>query len=80
MNTFDDEMVFNAVALLQPNAYGVPIRRVCEAATGKPVSIGLLYTALERLEQAGRLRSFEGEATPERGGRRKRYYQVVEGE
>lgn len=43
------------------------------------VSIGAIYTALERLEQAGRLRSFEGEATPERGGRRKRYYTVVEG-
>jgi DNA-binding PadR family transcriptional regulator len=33
-----------------------------------------LYPTLDRLERKGFVRSFLGEATPERGGRAKRYY------
>jgi hypothetical protein len=41
------------------------------------VAIGSVYAALERLEDKGFVTSELGEATPERGGRAKRYFQVT---
>ena len=38
---------------------------------------GALYTALERLEQKGCLRSTMGNPLPERGGRARRYFTVT---
>ena len=38
---------------------------------------GAIYTTLDRLEDKGLLKSSIGEATPERGGRAKRYYAVT---
>ena len=43
---------------------------------GREPSIGAVYTALERLERKGMVSSQWGEATEERGGRRKRLYRV----
>jgi len=37
-----------------------------------------VYAALERLEAKGLVASRLGEATPERGGRAKRYFRVTE--
>ena len=39
-----------------------------EERTGRPVARGALYTALERLEAKGCLRSRMGDPTAERGG------------
>jgi DNA-binding PadR family transcriptional regulator len=63
-----------AVAHLGENAYGVTIRREIEARTGRHVSIGALYTALDRLERKGLVSSSMSDPTPERGGRSRRYY------
>jgi DNA-binding PadR family transcriptional regulator len=41
------------------------------------VARGALYTALERLEAKGCLRSRMGDPTPERGGRARRYFAVT---
>jgi PadR family transcriptional regulator, regulatory protein PadR len=60
------------------NAYGVPIRQMAEEMVGRTVSIGAVYTTLDRLEEKGYVRSWEGEPDARRGGRRKRFY-VVEG-
>ena len=35
-----------------------------------------MYTALDRLERRGLVSSRLGEATPQRGGKRKRYYRL----
>ncbi len=59
------------------NAYGSTIRqRIGERAGGHEPSVGALYTTLERLEKKGFVSSTWGDATPERGGRRKRFYRV----
>ena len=42
-----------------------------------PISISWSYAALERLEDKGFVTSELGEATPERGGRAKRYFHVT---
>lgn len=58
------------------DAYGVRIAEEIAERTGREVSIGSLYRTLRRLETRGFLSSEVGEATAERGGRAKRYYQV----
>jgi PadR family transcriptional regulator PadR len=58
-------------------AYAVPVRSLLEARTGRPVARGALYTALERLEAKGCLRSRMGDPTSERGGKAKRFFSVT---
>ena len=58
------------------DAYGVTIRREIEDRTGRAVAVGALYTALDRLERKGYLRSSMSDPTPERGGRSKRHYKL----
>ena len=72
-----DEIVLLAVMRLGPNAYGVTIRKAVTEATGQEPSIGAIYTALERLEEKGFVSSRQGEPTPERGGRAKRYFEIT---
>ena len=71
-----EELVLLAILSQGDNAYGVPIRQALEEATGRSVAIGSLYTTLSRLEEKGLVQSRIGEATAERGGRAKRYYEV----
>ena len=65
-----------ALIHLGADAYGVTIRNEIEARTGRAVSAGALYTALDRLEKRGLVSSRLGDPTPERGGKRKRLYTV----
>lgn len=58
------------------DAYGVTVLQSIEERTGRKVSLGALYTTLERLERKGLVRSWWGEATAVRGGRRKRMYAI----
>ena len=58
-------------------AYAVPVRAVLQERTGRPVARGALYTALERLEAKGCLRSRMGDPTAERGGKARRYFTVT---
>lgn len=68
-----EQAVLLAVAHLE-DAYGVTIRREIERRTDRDVAVGALYTALERLERKGYLKSTMSDPTPERGGRSKRHY------
>lgn len=74
-----EQLLLFALLRLEGDAYGVTIRRDVERRTGRPVSLGAVYTALRRLERRGLVRSHVGEPTPERGGRRKRYYRLEPG-
>jgi len=56
------------------NSYGLSIRKQLEERSGRKVNIGAIYVTLERLERQGYIASCWGEATAERGGRRKRLY------
>lgn len=69
-----EELVLLAVGALGEEAYGVAIKDLLHEKGGKKPSIGALHSALYRLEEKGYLKSWEGGATAERGGRRKKYY------
>jgi DNA-binding PadR family transcriptional regulator len=71
-----EQLVLLALLRLGDQAYGVPIREEIEARTGREVSLGSVYKTLERLELKGLVASTIGEPTPERGGRRKKFYRL----
>jgi PadR family transcriptional regulator len=60
-------------------AYGMTIRQDIEERTERPVAVGAVYAALDRLEVKGYISSKEGETTRGRGGRSKTYYAVSSG-
>jgi len=71
-----EQLLLFALIQLDGDAYGSEIRRVIEGKTGRAVSPGAIYTALDRLETRGLVSSTLGESTPQRGGKRKRYYRL----
>ena len=58
----------------EDSAYGAAIRQELHARSGRDVSINAVYTTLDRLESKGFLKSWVGEPTPQRGGRRRKFY------
>src|SRR5216117_3876606 len=72
-----DLMIMLALMRLGEPAYGVPISREIEDASGRVVAVATLYAALARLEKRGLISSQLGEPTAERGGRAKRYFRVT---
>ena len=72
------EYVLIAAAVrLGDQAYGAAIRAEISSSTGRNCSLGALYTTLDRLESKGFLKTWMGEATPQRGGRAKRMVRVT---
>jgi PadR family transcriptional regulator PadR len=72
-----EQIVLLALVRLGPDAYGATVRREIEVRARREVSISAVYTTLERLEQKGLVRSRIGEPTPERGGRRRRHFELL---
>ncbi len=71
-----EQLLLLAVVHLDEDAYGTRIRETIERRTGRTVSPGAIYTALDRLERRKLVTSSLGDPTPERGGKRKRYYRL----
>lgn len=72
-----EQVVLLAILRLGKDAYGVTIRSEIAKCTGRDLSPGALYTTLDRMEEKGIVRSSFGEATPQRGGRAKRYFTLT---
>ena len=69
-----EQLVLFGVMRLEDEAYGAAIRQEIHARSGRDVSINAVYTTLDRLESKGLLRSWVGEPTAQRGGRRRKFY------
>ncbi len=69
-----EQLVLLGVLRLGDEAYGAAIRQEIHARSGRDVSINAVYTTLDRLEGKGLLRSWVGEPTAQRGGRRRKFY------
>ena len=72
-----EEIIILTIGILYKEAYGVAIKKEIEARLSRNVSVGAMHTALVRLEDKGYIKSFNGEATHERMGRPRRYYQIT---
>jgi DNA-binding PadR family transcriptional regulator len=71
-----EQLLLLALLRLGDQAYGASIGRTIHERTGRTASPGAIYTALDRLERRGFVGSKLGDPTPERGGKRKRFYHL----
>ena len=60
------------------NAYGVTIRKRYNEVIGGNLSFGALYVTLDKLVRKGYVTKTAGDPKPERGGRRKNFYQLTQ--
>ncbi len=74
-----EETVLLLVMIHNGNAYGISIAEAYMEHTGKKISIPAIHTVLKRLEKKGFLKSEMSGATAERGGRRKRLFEITQG-
>lgn len=73
-----EELVLLTIANLAKDAYGVAILNDISERASRKLSIGALHSTLTRLEEKGYISSYLGEPTNERGGRRKRYFEITD--
>ena len=71
-----EQLVLLALVQLGADAYGLSVQREIAQRTGRATTFGTVYTTLARLEEKGLVDSRLGEPTAERGGRRKKYFQI----
>lgn len=71
-----EEIVLLTIASLMHEAYSVNIVDAIGEGTGRQTKLGVVHAVLKRLEDKGLITSELGEPTKERGGRRKRFFQV----
>src|ERR1051325_9275279 len=72
-----EQLVLLGVLRLGSDAFGAAIRQEIHERSGRDVSINAVYTTLDRLEGKRLLRSSVGDPTPERGGRRRKFYALT---
>jgi DNA-binding PadR family transcriptional regulator len=72
-----EEIVLLAIAILNKEAYGVSVKDEIETRLKRDVSMGAMHTALMRLEDKGYIKSHNGEATEERAGRPRKYFEIT---
>ncbi len=72
-----EELVMLSVGVLHPEGYGVAIKNHIEKLTTRKVTLSTVHAALHRLQNKGFLASEFGEATKERGGKRKKIFTIT---
>jgi PadR family transcriptional regulator PadR len=72
-----EHLILLAVFRLGDDSYGMRVRREIAERTKRDVTIGAVYSTLERLAAKGLVKSALNDPTPERGGRAKRCFQVT---
>lgn len=72
-----EQLVMLALLRLGDDGFGAAVQREIAERSGRDVTLGAVYTALARLEEKGFVRSRVGDPLPQRGGRRRRHYDVL---
>ena len=72
-----EEIVLLTIAMLYQDAYSVAVMEELSQRLDRPMSLGAVHRTMQRLEEKGLVISRFGEATPQRGGRRKRLFTVT---
>ena len=72
-----EEVILMAIWRLKKNAYGVTINKEVSERVNKKYSMGALYFTLDQLFNKGYIGKLPGDPTPERGGRRKIFYELT---
>ena len=69
--------VLAALVHLGDDAYGMTVRQTIEARSGRAVSIGAVYTTLERLQDKGYVTFRVSDPRPVPGGRARKYIRLT---
>ena len=72
-----EELVLLTVAANNHEAYGVLILQSLEQKLEKNLNISAIHVVLKRMEEKGFVESRYGGITKERGGRRKKFYNIT---
>jgi PadR family transcriptional regulator PadR len=72
-----EQLLLMALLRRGGQASGVELREELHDRTGRVALPGAVYTIMERMRERGLVTSFTGEATPARGGRRRKYYRIA---
>ena len=74
-----DVICLVAVIACAANAYRIPIHKEVKKLVSplRSIALSAVYRTLDRLERKGSVSSWYGDASPERGGRAKRYFRVT---
>lgn len=72
-----EQQVLLAVWRLGDGAYSASVRDELEARTGRDIAHGAVYITLVRLEKKRLLRSRLSNPTPVRGGKAKRFFEIL---
>lgn len=72
-----EEMILLMVILVHEEAYGITVRKAYIQQYEQEISLSAVHTVLRRLEKKGFTKSIMGGESQERGGRRKRLYQIT---
>ncbi|MEM9299063.1 MAG: PadR family transcriptional regulator [Bacteroidota bacterium] len=72
-----EELVLTMVGILKDEAYGNAIVTEIKGQLDRKVNLSGVHVTLYRLEDKGLVKSYMGGATNERGGRRKRYFELT---
>jgi DNA-binding PadR family transcriptional regulator len=74
-----EELILLAVEALGDKAYGVSVQELAEEHAGRPVSLGAVYAALDRLESKRYVKSRIEAGGDYRGGRSRRHFATTPG-
>ena len=72
-----EELILTMVGILKEEAYGNAIVGEVKTQLDRKVNLSAVHVTLYRLEDKGLVKSYMGGATNERGGRRKRYFELT---
>ena len=72
-----EELVLLALARTGEDAYGMVVRQELSRATGRDVSIGAVYSTLDRMETKGWVESYEPPPDSDRRSRARRYFKLT---
>lgn len=72
-----EQVVLLAIMRKHPDAYGVSIFDELKVRLGKEVPMATIYATLEKLEVKGFVKTRQGAATAERGGRAKMFFEIT---
>ena len=72
-----EELILLTVGSLDPEAYAPAIKKELTEKMDRKVVMSSIHTVLSRLENKQFVKSKFGESTPERGGKRKRLFEIT---
>ncbi|MEL6562246.1 MAG: helix-turn-helix transcriptional regulator [Bacteroidota bacterium] len=72
-----EELILITILILKEEAHLLRIQEELKNEAGRSLVMGALHNTLSRLEKKEYLNSFLGEPTKQRGGRRKRLYELT---